>query len=365
MDKLTTVVIKVTDLCNFNCTYCFEKESTRRKNHVFNKEKELLELLKKFDIDEKLDIRFFGGEMFLYPERIEAIHNEIKKLERTKDTHIHFAFVTNGSMPENMIDLIQKDIFDLDMCKISWDGLCSHYTRGYKRYDNDPMFSLNMIDNIKKLAPYCKEKVLISMAITKDNVRTLYHTYQFLNDLGYKKFEYYIIFDSMNIAYYNRDLFLNDLYNELTSIMNDYDKNVTKLHNYELYKGTYDYAHQCRTLGNQLHINTDGNIFACNLLDEMEYFDPDKEVLGNVSNYDIKEINKWLDNVKENVSFKFKEFCQDICDCQYSHFCNICPLIILLYRKSCKNLQNIVNAKCPYMRFKEVENAAFNNTGVK
>ena len=363
MNKLINIVVKVTDLCNFNCSYCFENENTRRKNNVFAKEKELLEFLKKFNIDDRLDFRFFGGEMFLYPKRIESIYKEIKKLERTKDVSIHFSFVTNASMPDSIIYLIKKDIFDLDMCKISWDGLCSHYTRGYKNSKNNIMFSINMINNIKKLSDYCKDKVLISMAVTKDNIKTLYNTYEFLNKIGYRKFEYYPIFNIDEINQYNTNQFISDFYNELTKIINIYNTCITKLHNYELYKGTYDYAYQCRTLGKQLHINTEGNIFACNLLDEMKYFNLNKEDIGNISNYNIDTIIKYLSYIEKDISFKSKEFCQDICDCQYKYFCNICPLEIILFKKKYKEWKDILKTNCPYTRIKETEMRVFSSIG--
>ena len=354
MEKLKNVVLKVTDLCNFNCSYCFESKEKKNRVSRFTKEKELLEFLKKFDYEDRFNFYFFGGEMFLFPDRVEAICNEIKKLERFKETKIHFAFITNASIPDKVIDLIKKDLFDLEMCKISWDGLRSHVTRGYKTNINDPMFSLNMIENIKDLSPYCRDKVLISMAVTKDNINTLYHTYEFLNKLKYRKFEYYYIFDPVYEKEYNTISFTQELYNQLIRIVGKHENFTTKLHNYELYKGRYDYAYQCRTLGNQLHIDTEGDIWACTLFPEMEKMQTkeDRSKDGNIcDNLDIEQLMNSYGNIKQSVAFKSKEFCQDIICCHYRHFCNTCPLEIISFK--------LAGNYCPIKELRIAEYNAF------
>jgi len=355
MNKLKSVVVKITDTCNFDCIYCFESADIKKRHRIFIKEKQLLEFLKKFEIDERLDFYFFGGEIFLYSKRIYDIYKEIKKLEKFKDTTIHFAFITNASFPDRVIDLIKEDIFDLDMCKISWDGLLCDQTRMKKGINNDPMFNMIMMNNIRRLALYCKDNVLISMAITKDNILTLYNTMKYLDTLGYKKFEYYFIFNIKELQEYNKELFIGDFYNELRRIIDNYDSftNV-KLHNYELYKGTYDYAFQCRSLGNQIYIDPDGDIWNCALFSEMWQQLKDNENHsrdGNIINADPVTIMNIYSNFKSTMDFNVKEFCQDIVDCQCRHFCNTCPLEIITFKKAWNF--------CPIKRLRETENTVF------
>ena len=192
------------------------------------------------------------------------------------------------------------------------------------------------------------------MAITNDNISTLDYTYLFLNELGYKKFEYYFIFNKKEMKEYNTSEFKKEFYDQLKRIIKYYDKYNMKLHNYELYKGTYDYANQCRTLGKQLYINTNGDIWPCPLFDEMWYLntgEPNSNS-GNISDIDsVNHIIEAYDNIKQSVDFYSKEFCQDIIDCQYKSYCNTCPLEIISFKKSGKY--------CPINTLREIENEAF------
>jgi len=354
MDKIRVVTIKVTDFCNFNCSYCFENEKIKNHSTVFNKENDLLQFLKQFEYEDTVKIQLFGGELFTEYKKVESIINTVKKLERCKDTKLKFGFITNGSLVKNIIPLIKEDYFTMENCKISYDGLCSHYTRGLKYNQNDPLFSIRMNDNLKELAPYCKD-ALISMAVTKENINTLFHTYQYLSELGYKKFEYYFLFGP-SMKQYDWD-FTQCLHNELVRIMEVYDHNDLKLHNYELYKGTFDYQ-ECNALGHQVYINAKGDLWWCGLIAEM--FNYDFKSDGNISDLindtnRLEEIKQLYTSTGNAVNFETKEFCQDIMDCQYRDFCNTCPLIKILIKKTFKDNRPY----CPFSTIREAEHAAF------
>ena len=359
MDKIRVVTIKVTDFCNFNCSYCFENEETKNHLTVFNKENDLLEFLKQFEYEDTVKIQLFGGEVFTECKKIESIINTIKKLERCKDTILKFGFITNGSLVKNIISLIKEDYFTIENCKISYDGLCSHYTRGLKYNQYDPLFSIHMNDTLKELAPYCQD-ALISMAVTKDNIKTLFHTYRYLEELGYKNFEYYFLFGPSMVQYdWN---FAQCLHNELVRIMEKYDYYQIRLHNYELYKGTYNYA-DCDALGSQFYIDTNGDVYICGLLAEMQDMQVDfneTTAVYNISDIynDSKEkLESILNDSKtfaDYIKFMTKEFCQDKMDCQYRDFCNTCPLVRMVFKSAFKD-----KIYCPLKMIREAEHAAF------
>ena len=335
MNKLSMITVKITDLCNFNCSYCFERSDLKDRPTVFNKIDELLPFFKQFEYEDRVKAYLFGGELFLFPGVIEKVHKEISKLQRYKDTKLGFAFVTNASMPDNMIDLIKDNIFDLNISKISYDGIYSHLTRSKKGMENNLDFSNFMNNNIIKLSDTCKDKVLISMAINKNNIKTLFDTYKFLNEYGYKKFEYYYLFN--DIRKVEDYLFEEELEDQLDKIMQVHDNSITKLHNYELYKRTYNY-NDCTTLPKQIYVTTDGTIFQCGLISEMYYLgysDTVKRFNISDKNLNIEEMMDYYNRVAQSIYFHSKEFCQDIMDCQSRHTtCNTCPLEKVAYSKS-------------------------------
>ena len=353
MNKIRVVTIKVTDFCNFNCSYCFENDRVKNKPSVFTKEEELLEFLKNFEFEDRVKIQLFGGELFTEPAAVESIISTIQRLERYKDTKLDFGFITNGSLVKNMIPLIKDNHFTMENCKISYDGLCSHYTRGFKYNKCDPLFSIHMNDNLKELAPYCKD-ALISMAVTTDNIPTLFNTYRYVSELGYKNFEYYLLFGP-SMKQYDWE-FTQSLHNELLKIMEVYDHNNTRLHNYELYKGTFDYQ-DCNALGHQVYISTNGDVWWCGLVAEM--FNDDIGPDGNISDLinnkpRIEQIKRMYDEAPNAVNFKVKEFCQDMIDCQYRDLCNTCPLVKILFKRTFKE-----SNYCPFKMIREAEKFAF------
>ena len=351
MNKLSMITVKITDLCNFNCSYCFERKDLKNRPTVFNKIDELLPFFKKFEYEDKVKAYLFGGELFLFPDVIEKVHKTLIKIQRYKNTKLGFAFVSNASQPEIMNHLIKDGIFDLDICKISYDGVCSHFTRYKKGFENDPIFSSIMNNNIIKLANTCKDKVLISMAVNEKNIDTLFYTYNFLNDCGYKKFEYYYIFgDEIKSENY---LFEKKLEEQLEKIMEVYDNSITRLHNYELYKRTYNY-NDCTTLPKQIYVTTDGTIFQCGLLSEMYYLGYSDTVRKfNISDKDlnIEEMMEYYNKIAQNIYINAKEFCQDVMDCQSRHTtCNTCPLEKVAYKKI---------KWCPIKKLRETEDKVF------
>jgi radical SAM domain protein len=91
-------VIYVTDQCNMNCNYCFNKSGNimRRNLSPEYKIKDLVHFFKSLKVPE-INIRFFGGEPMLNYTWIEKC---IKNLEET-DIKFNYNIFTNASIIDN------------------------------------------------------------------------------------------------------------------------------------------------------------------------------------------------------------------------------------------------------------------------
>lgn len=340
MNKIESVIVKVCDVCNFNCTYCFE--GNKGKN-VFTQEKELLSLLKTLEFEDKVRFRFFGGEMFLYPDRVESIYKEIKKIERYKETQFEFGFITNGSIiNDKMIKMFNRNIFTMRNSKISWDGIHSSITRKIDKRSSD--FDEYMRNNILLLSQWCGEDVLVSMAILPENIHTLYDSYKFIRKY-YNSFEYYLIFDINNLYRYEDKDFLFTFKQELKNIFMDYKQWICQLHNYELFKGTYNYS-RCDSLGRQLYIHSNGDIYSCALLKEMDTFSLSNTKIGSLNDNTLDL--SISENIKNNVYIDENSYCKD---CNYKKFCSTCPLEKQYFKDHCDH--------CPIKKLRQVEYEVF------
>ncbi len=112
------IYISLSDKCNLNCIYCFNKEERHKRlnnnsNSKISKDK-IIEVLKEFKSMNGYKVIFTGGEPTLNKELVE-ICNEVKKIGL--ETH----FITNGTLL-NSID-IEKLSECVDSFTISLDSV--------------------------------------------------------------------------------------------------------------------------------------------------------------------------------------------------------------------------------------------------
>ncbi len=141
------VVIEVTDNCNLNCEFCFNKYSynldkrQERKNLPLNVIKNIILQTKEMNVN---FIRFTGGEPLLHPDFIEMV-NFAKKVG------FHVWLNTNGTLiDQKMGEFIKKNI---DNVLISFHGNSTPELEGVKVLRGGIVLTN---ENIKKLEEYYK-----------------------------------------------------------------------------------------------------------------------------------------------------------------------------------------------------------------
>jgi len=134
--NLTKIKIQLGLKCNYSCEYCSQRFVPRNPNDTFIHEEEgetaqeIAEFIKKFDnvsIGEELKFELWGGEPFLYFEKMQMVTEQLHK----KYPKATFSVITNGSLlNQEIIDFIQKYKFSVS---ISHDGI------GQKTRGQDPL----------------------------------------------------------------------------------------------------------------------------------------------------------------------------------------------------------------------------------
>jgi len=131
---LTTIKIQLGLKCNYSCHYCSQRFVPRNPDDTFVHEEEdgktvqeIDEFIKRFDkvstSDEELIFEMWGGEPFLYFEKMQLITERLHK----KYPKAIFKVITNGSLlNQEIIDFIVKYEFAVS---ISHDGI-GQKTRG-------------------------------------------------------------------------------------------------------------------------------------------------------------------------------------------------------------------------------------------
>lgn len=318
MDRINHITIQVGNLCNFNCKYCFYDKTKTDKLIIFNRYKELLNLLRNIPLDDRVIINLSGGEPTLYKENIYNIYKYINKLNRDLNTNFVFGIYTNGTNLGLINELINNKILSTDLCNISWDGL------NYDKVRINKNSRINVNDQLVKYKNTVVNNVLVRTAITSASIDCLYDSVKFLIDNNYKKWEYYFLLDNKD---YNSESFLNNYMHQLELILN-YTKHIKDFDFFNINNFKYLFNNPdkvvrifCKQLGKSLYINCNGVVSPCGLCaDDCIYFDnySFSEDISNINSI-IEKYNKYLD-LSKNIDYSHCMNCKNIqcAECKFT-----------------------------------------------
>jgi uncharacterized protein len=177
------VYFKITNKCNLNCIYCFQKEDQKNMNTPeLNKYKKIIRAI----IEEDPDVVIFGGEPLLS----QNINNINFIFENIFKKHT-VSFFSNGNFNKDIIDVLLKNKGKISNIIISIDGCEEVHNSRRIRYKGN---SFNTIINNCKVLLGNNIPFDIQVNIDKDNMHDLKPLINYLhNELGIKY--YSIIFN--------------------------------------------------------------------------------------------------------------------------------------------------------------------------
>lgn len=157
MDKIKWLRIELTNICNFNCSYCAEQFMTRKKGVMdINLVKKIIDEVSKTQISDIIGLQFMG-EGLLYPKFSEvAVY--------AKDKGVKLKLVTNGSVltEENINYILSNNFEDVYISFFTPDEYSYQIRKtdsiGYEEYENRIK---NMVR--KKIENRAKTKISIGL----------------------------------------------------------------------------------------------------------------------------------------------------------------------------------------------------------
>jgi sulfatase maturation enzyme AslB (radical SAM superfamily) len=166
----TNLTFIVTDDCNFNCAYCFQK---KEKNTITNTTiKQAVDFFYPFfKKDAEIRIGFYGGEPLLAFQQIK--HAVMLLLEKniTGDKNIKFSVTTNGSLlTDEMLEFFNHLHFTL---LLSFDGLAQD--KGRKKGTLDQMVRI-----MERIQGYPDITFEINSVFTPQTVNDLSESLRFI-----------------------------------------------------------------------------------------------------------------------------------------------------------------------------------------
>ncbi|CAH1234192.1 MULTISPECIES: radical SAM/SPASM domain-containing protein [Vibrio harveyi group] len=298
IEKIPNLInFSITEKCNLECSYCFYSASYKNNKNIIDKS---------FNGSKSTDELFTEiAEKFPYTKVIitggEPLMNKdfIKYAKLIKSKGLNVGVLTNGTL---ISDKIADQILEveLDEVRVSLDGYDknSHEMTRPRTYDK-------IIKNIAKLRQR-RINVIFSSTITSHNEDKFDHLVEHAHRLGVN-FNYSPMVPTGR-GKYNKNILPN--YKSLAIKVNEIDSSGKSsfFSNEKIDSGRTT----CGLAGNSTYINSQGDVYPCNMLKDEEF------KLGNLNENSLVEI---LDGKRANeirVSVDDIEICKD-CDIKY--FC--------------------------------------------
>ena len=162
----------MTEECNFNCAYCYQKKGKRYCDTETIES--ALEFFAPF-FSEDCYINFYGGEPLLAFDKIQHAVDYIERNLKEKSKTIHYALTTNGSLiDEKILQFFEQNTFAI---LLSFDGLAQEIFR--KKGSFEPTVAI-----IEQLLKSPHIEVETNSVFTPESVSLLAQSMRFVIELG-------------------------------------------------------------------------------------------------------------------------------------------------------------------------------------
>lgn len=306
--------IYLTDACNMNCKYCYEKNKHYNREISFEDIKKIIDKEIKNKTKESV-ITFFGGEPLIKKDLIYETASYINS--KKSKTKFLYNMTTNGTLidDEFIKFFIQNDFISLSL---SIDG--NSNSQNENRITKNGKTTYEIVEkNAKKLLN--KPDIVVAVpVVTKNNVKNIYENLCNLLEIGFKKINFQFDFT----ANWN-DEDLKNIKNEFEKISDKYIDSMRMENEFyilaidEKIRSYIDDDINCNdncSVGMKgVNIGTDGNIYPC-----MQFMYDSEYIIGNCNDGIDKEkqleIHKMLkDEMVECKECAYKKRCNHTCSC--------------------------------------------------
>ena len=308
-------ILHLTDDCNLNCKYCYEKDKYKHNKLSFENIKFVIDN----EVNQKskfVGISFYGGEPLLKKETIYKTIEYIKKLKCK--TKFAFGMTTNGVLLDDNFIKFMKDNNFLSI-GYSIDGKKETQNSNRLTINNQGTFD-SVEKNAIKLLKVFKNTVAM-VVVTKNNIKQLTENVDYLISLGFKtinlQFDFFANWEDKDLITieenYNKlaDLYIKKILNEENIDIIMFDEKIKTY-----IKEEYNCNDDCQLGLKSINIGVDGNFYPC-----VQFVGEENYIIGNCKEgLDIKKRNNLIQQSHKELDIckdcKIKKRCKHLCCCK-------------------------------------------------
>lgn len=320
-----SIVISLTNRCNFHCLYCFQNSGNGNIMKEINA-KQVKNILKKFKKPFVNNyVQFTGGEPMIRKDFFEILSYALS-------LRYIIRFSTNGLTLNKLNDSKLKILKSPNIfIKISLDGSNVHY---HEKYRDKNSFN-EILSGLKKLRFYNKN-IGIKSVISEYNINDIENTLKFCRKFNIKSYTYNILrFEGRAINKNIQTVNHFDVFKKIFNILAKHPEYNKLLFSSDFVSIVLCYFIKNYSIQNKYYffINHDGKVYPSQVLQDKEL------ILGDISdriNFNLDSLNNL--NLKEKLIFK------KCLKCKTFNYCN--NRIFNTPQKkinACKDFKKIIN----------------------
>ena len=266
-ERPAEVQVDITNKCNFDCLYCYNKANSRLKKAELSDEKFLSLIDKIIKELNPVTIVFTGGEPLMRKEVL------LKAIRKANNAHIRTAINTNGSL------LTEEVITDLKNAGLGaiQTNLDAAEAAVYQKLRGGSSSYERQINTLKNLIKFFgPSRVTIIQVVTKLNFMHLKTLSEFIYSLGYRKLK---LLDFVPTKKEDANLMLSQQeWLEVLKTVNECKKAMDLTYRlcHAFLFMTDEYKNIkfpfCMTAKFSLFITADGSLFPCNHLKKEPFY---------------------------------------------------------------------------------------------
>lgn len=266
-ERATKIQIDITNKCNFDCVYCYNKNSDFLKNKELNDEQLMLLVDKVITEINPVVVSFSGGEALLRKDVL------IKAIKKMKENDIISWLTTNISLLDEKIAYELKDA-GLDNIFTNIDSNIEEVHDNLRGKKGGLAKSIKTIKQLVKI--FGGNNVIGTSVITKNNYKNIVPAIRKTKELGVNKFH---LIDFIPISTETKELMLSkenwlELKKEIEESHIQQDINLQLCHSFLFMSDEYkkmDFPF-CMAGRFTMVITACGDIVPCNHLKKQEFF---------------------------------------------------------------------------------------------
>ncbi len=274
--KINKLTFFLTNDCNLKCSYCYQHHKEKKLLSLETFRNSLNFLVKEFNLSDRLQIIFFGGEPLFSFEQMK-IMVDICKNEYSQFFKPTFSITTNGTLlKENLLPFFIENKFYI---MVSVDNGKDIHDRHRLFLNGNPSYDI-VIKNIKEIAQLYPISIRTTIPAEYRNIREFAEE---LEKIGIFKLKFLFAQESFS-SFEEAKKIIDQTYNDVSQHVIDSIRNK-KYFNYEhitdilikLHFGLNSTkVHPCVAGISELAINTNGDISMC-----QRFFDFAENTIGN------------------------------------------------------------------------------------